>query len=329
MNTTVDHSTAHKKLEAALAIANKQGFKPTSPQSKLIEKVISGNHLTFRYILITNILAKSVNPRVHSLALQAKSTLNGAFDSRSLCHKVFVPFERDSLQGKLGKSNEPYLNKPARFTELKSDNPVRKGYDQDILNTTISILNSIKNETEAFNCLADAIYYTLQRNVDTAEVVSVEGNATFHNILFELITELLTKSQEGEICALISGLALNFYGLIVNKDLKVVVHPVNQAGTSSNEVLDIDVYEKSKLIITAEIKDKVFTFEDVDHAANKVAKAGFNSFFFILGPQAHPKDTTYSDLVLKISEKNIKVTFVNVWDFFNTMGGFTDARVDS
>jgi hypothetical protein len=84
-----------------------------------IKVVLQGNHKTYKYILVNGLLAKATNESINALALQAGAPLKGAFDARSLCHNVLVPFERDFLQSALGGSNEPFLNKPARFTHLR------------------------------------------------------------------------------------------------------------------------------------------------------------------------------------------------------------------
>ncbi len=87
-----------------------------------ITEIMANHDLTYRYILVTGILGKIVNPDIHPRALQKRSLLKGAYDARSLCHKVVVPFEHS--KGDLwGLSNEPFLNKPARHPELDKNNP--------------------------------------------------------------------------------------------------------------------------------------------------------------------------------------------------------------
>jgi len=78
--------------------------------------------ITFKYILITGLLAKYTEPRIHPRVLQASTELQEAYDARSLCHFVVVPFEK--AHGNLfGLSNEPFVNKPARHPEHDKDNP--------------------------------------------------------------------------------------------------------------------------------------------------------------------------------------------------------------
>ena len=100
---------AYTKLQQALAEAKDPYFEVKLPDSiKLaLESIILGEHLTFRYILITAILGKSITHSNHTRSLQAQASLNGAYDARSLCHNVIVPFERNELDLRLGGSNEP------------------------------------------------------------------------------------------------------------------------------------------------------------------------------------------------------------------------------
>jgi hypothetical protein len=105
-----------------------------------IRSILLGTHKTYKYILITGLLAKATNQSVNPLALQSGAPLAGAYDARSLCHKVIVPFEREYLSNALGGSNEPFLNKPARFTHLSDNNAVRRGSDKETLVSLIDIL---------------------------------------------------------------------------------------------------------------------------------------------------------------------------------------------
>ena len=330
MAVSVDHSQAQQILLKALAEVKSKNYNPCSLFHNEIAEVILGNHLTYRYILITNLLGKSVNSHVHSLALQAGAQDPGAYDARSLCHKVLVPFERNYLAGKLGRSNEPFLNKPARYTELSKENPVRGGYDTNILNKSIHVLSNITDSDMAFLALKDALYFTLQRDSLIAEVREIAGTyAILHSVLYNFGRQLLTKSIEGETSAILTGLAFAIQAQVRNIALDIYVHPVNQAGSSSNEILDVDVYENNTLFQTAEVKDKPFTFEDVDHAARKVQQAGFNNFLFLLGPQCNISPPILDTYTNKIAKNNVKVSFINVFDFYLMMLGYMPTNINA
>lgn len=90
-----------------------------------------------------------------------------------------MPADRqvDELAGKLGRSNEPYLNKPARYPALTTDNAVRRGYDRSILEKCIDILGGLRSQVDANAALVDAIFHVLKRESEVVEVAELEGDA--------------------------------------------------------------------------------------------------------------------------------------------------------
>ena len=125
---TVDQRAAEQLLREAIAIAQDDSREISATEWDIkIRTIIQGKHLTFRYILVTALLGKATNPSINALALQAGADVEGAYDARSLCHGVVVPLERQLLNSLLGGSNEPFLNKPARFPMISPLNAVRAG----------------------------------------------------------------------------------------------------------------------------------------------------------------------------------------------------------
>ena len=126
---------------------------PVCRHGEFIDYVIDNTHLTFKYILFTAVLAKATDSSINPLCLQKKSELPGAYDARTVCHKVIVPFEMETLEKALGGSNEPFLNKPARFPELDKNNAVRRGNDQELLDALCDNLPTIQTSEDAYECL--------------------------------------------------------------------------------------------------------------------------------------------------------------------------------
>ncbi len=312
MKTTVNLEKASKILRDQVKLFKEKNWSPSSPHKGLIEDVILGNHLTYRYILFTALLAKTANPSVNPLALQAGSKLGGAYDARSLCHKVVLPLERELLDGRLGRSNEPFLNKPARFKELSIHNAVRRGRDQETLKNLISILNGLRNKSDALKALNDAIYFVFQRgNYDIDDLLSRPPESAKIDDIISFGRKFIATSCEGETCALIAGTALYLIATAYHKDANVLVHPVNQSGASSREVLDIDVYSGENLVWTAEVKDKAFARQDVDHAISKAIKAKVCSLIFITGPHA-THQMNIPDVEAEWAAKGVSIHFMDI-----------------
>lgn len=269
----------------------------------LLKKVICGSHKTYRYVLITGLLAKAVNPKVNPLCLQASAPFDGAYDARSLCHKVVVPFERDFLANALGGSNEPFLNKPARFTHLATDNAVRDGNDREILNTLITIFNRINKEkrgTLASKCLSNC-FCLIEKEIANNELLH-----TVHEIItpdlidiYTFISRFIEKSYEGETCAIVVGTVEKQFYSCLKGEYRILVHKVNESGASSKEIGDIDVYENGTYFYSIEVKDKEFTVYDIEHAFNKMIQNQAKRGSFIYGPRA------------SFDEERVKITLYN------------------
>ena len=277
----IDFKTASLILERAWVEAQEYN----DPIADLITKVLNGTHKTYRYILVTGLLAKTTNESVNALSLQKGDGTNGKYDARSLCHNVVVPFETMKLQGCLGNSNEPFLNKPARFVMLSLDNAVRRGKDYQTLSEVIEILSTISDSNSAYHYLKHALSVMVTIHENYIAKYSV-GDALidvseFAQLVLDYIYKITEQSFEGEICPLVVAQLEQMY---LGKNYRVEAHKVNQSGSSSKEVGDIDVYDIDNNLVNAiEVKDKDFNEQDVVHAIDKFRAAHLNSSMFIYG----------------------------------------------
>ena len=300
-----------EKAAAVLDSAYQQAQGNTSiicNHEDFINYVIDNNHLTYKYILFTALLSKATDESINALCLQKSSTLPGAYDARTVCHKVIVPFEMEKLNKALGGSNEPFLNKPARFPELRKTNAVRKGNDQNILNSLCDNLPTIRSKEDAFQCLVYLLFKLIgiMKEKEKLDKITVSDSANMPHHLFSYITKALERSFEGEVLTLmVAGIYHLLYASLPN--VYVEVHPVNQCGASSHEVSDLDVYINKVLFLSNELKDKEYAETDVRHAADKVIMVGGSKLLFIEGPRANPTDDFYNDLKAEYLARNFQL----------------------
>jgi len=302
MAVTVNRETAERVLLKAFENKVEQNDNISSK----IRNVINGTHLTYKYILVNALLAKASNADVDALCLQAGAPSVGAFDARSLCHKVLVPFERKYLNNSLGGSNEPFLNKPARFMMLGSDNAVRAGKDRNTLDSLIDILSSINSTEEAYRYLCGAMFVLNERisYIDSLYDIDVNNKTNLSDI-YNFILRLSDKPCNGEICALIVSTLETLFYKSISKDYEIIPHKVNESGSSSYEIGDIDIFHQNKLIAAIEVKDKNFTDSDIEHALKKALEAKCEKFMFIYGRSAQfDKEKVYS-IVMQYQNKGL------------------------
>lgn len=286
---------------------------------KKIEGILRGTHKTYKYILITQLVAKSVDKEINALSLQASAPLEGAFDSRSLCHKVIVPFERKFLNNALGGSNEPYLNKPARFTQLSENNAVRRGSDKQILLSLIEILKNITTlDAKKYLCFAISILIKIgEEQKDIEKNIKMNFSNTLE--VYHFMRILLTKSCEGEICALLVGTMEKIFYSIFDNNYKVICHKTNESGASSNEIGDIDIYYNNIYYYSIEVKDKNFTVDDLDFALHKMFISNASSGSFIYGPRSKFDRDSINTCIMRYDNEKFLVIFENIFDYLKHM----------
>lgn len=307
-------------LERAYSEACSKGVETMqSPHSALIDYVLAGTHLTYKYVLFNALLAKSTDESLNPLCLQKKSELPGAFDARTVCHKVIVPFEQTTLQKVLGGSNEPFLNKPARYTDLSKDNAVRRGKDQEMLYRLCDELPQITSADDAYS---DLVYFlgkliVLRDENATLTEFSIPNSENLPIKLMDFCKKLLSESFEGEILTLV--VAAVYRSLLPTEDVIVEVHPVNESGASSKEISDLDIYINNSLLVSNELKDKEYSENDVRHAADKVIQAGGCKMLFIEGPRGHMSSDFKEKITKQYAEKSFMLSIIPISVFLQTI----------
>ncbi len=318
---TVDQRAAEQVFREAITIAQDDSRQiPGTEWDIEIRTIIQGKHLTFRYILVTALLGKATNPSINALALQAGADAEGAYDARSLCHGVVVRLERQLLSSSLGGSNEPFLNKPARFPMISPSNAVRAGKDKELLLILHKVLSEIETSEQSFNGLCTAVRQTIERQATRSGLLSqLSESANSHLKIIDFVDAFVTKSIEGQVAAIVTGTILSTY-FDQFEGFEVIVHPVNQSGASSNEVADIDIKKNGKNFVAVEVKDKQFSEQDVDHAAFKASQYGLKSITFVIGVNGICIGSSLEQIATTVLlTRNVNVIFVDLVPFIRAV----------
>jgi len=318
---TVDQRAAEKLFQEAIKIAQDDSRQiPTTEWTIEIATIIRGKHLTFRYILMTALLGKATNPSINALALQAGADVEGAYDARSLCHGVVVPLERKLLNSSLGGSNEPFLNKPARFPTISQSNAVRAGRDRELLLILHKVLSEMETSEQAFNNLCAAVRYAIAKQTARSELFpQLAESEDSHLKIIEFVDAFVTTSIEGQVAAILAGTILSTY-FDQFEGFEVIVHPVNQSGASSNEVADIDIKKNDKIFVAVEVKDKQFSEQDVDHAAFKASQYGLKSITFVIGVSGISIGSSLEQIAKTVLlTRSVNVIFVDLVSFVRSI----------
>lgn len=312
--------------EAAMTVlreAFEDSTETTDSVGKIITGILRGTHKTYKYVLFTAILAKATNEDIDTLSIQAEDDSVGAYDARSLCHKVVVPFEREYVPHSLGDSNEPYLNKPARFVRISLDNAVRSGNDKDTLSSLVGVLPLINTQKEAFKYLSSAIAVLKQISQEYEQKFEVKDiQVSDENIqaILDFIDRATERACEGETCPLI----VSSLESVCFPRHKVVAHNVNECGASSKEVGDIDIYKESSsasrendwiLTSSIEVKDKDFSEQDLQHAISKFRSANISHSLFVYGKKANFDGVVINQLAARYGRLGTYCAVISIMDY--------------
>lgn len=241
---------------------------------------------TYKYILLTQLLGKAVDERVNILAMEAGSTMEGAWAARSLCEKVITigGFEDNALGGILGSSRQPYNNAPGQWPDLRKTNS-SSGALVPIRDSLVDNLPKVKTSKQAessitycFIELRDQIEQRDAQNPDVEFEDSPQDVVRTRDVL----VEIAGLGRNGEGLSLATAMLLHVtVGSILN-----LVPKLYKVNSSTHGRGDVDLFDGEERYATFELKDKPFTGGEVMEYARKALSEGCRRFSFIYGPNA-------------------------------------------
>lgn len=316
MALSVDQLTAGKVLGQSYerVLAHPQ---TSCPIAETVDTTMKGKGcLTYQYILLTALVAKLVNPQIDMLSLQVDDVSEGAYAPRSLCKDVIYPFQKQILFNALDGSNpDPLVNKPARFLRLSKANAAR-GDGKTVLYHLCDALPSLKaakDVQDTLDYMMSKLLVVAKENEERQKTVKYSIQNANVQELHEFLSDLLDQGFGGAALVL-AAYALCLIQFPPKNEYKLIPHPVNQAGTFSQQKSDLDIELKGKPFLGIELKDKPFTSDDVSRAAETAIESGLQGLLFVSGRHAGIASipTYFSDVKKKYARKGFAVGVIEI-----------------
>jgi SacI restriction endonuclease len=304
-SVSIDFVAARVLLDQAWSKTGSPDVCPSTAAMSLLDAILRSENITFKYILVTGLLGKCVDPGVHPRALQTGSKLRKSYDARSLCHKVVVTFEKE--KGDLwGLSNEPFVNKPARHREHDKKNKQLR--DKQLAAALHDVLDLAHDATpnEVFRMLVYALRVGKIRAESRVDV-AVEVHTTYRRII-EFVRQFLEESDGG---ARLAGVVGAFVTLL-NENFTVHVHPPNVSDTFSKTAGDIEILHRGKTISAFECKHRSLNIDDVRHGIRKAKHAGVFEYCFVCAAGLAEDQQSKIDEVIAVASHEIDVQVFNI-----------------
>ncbi len=284
-----------------------------------IRSILNGRTKSYKYALLTQVLAKALNGSVNALALQKQAKVDAGkpFDARSFCRKAVVPFEKDFMGGILGSSEDPYVSKPLRHALVSPDllDHIKNKKGWEDLYEILSLIQD-KNDREFTGNVLRQILLELCRSYlelrEDSNVLFVRGKTVTVNDLLGVISDFLSEPSEG------ARLQVIVYALI--KTLNQRIHAFKEIRTSKSTVADefagkysdIECFDgKGNLelgIAVTEYLDVRKLREELDKAHRKNIKR----LIVVTWNLPESKKPKFMSLLDKYEQKGLRVTIEDV-----------------
>lgn len=266
----IDEGT--KILEKAWAeiekIAHEKGALPVflndQPLCEAINRSINSQTKSYRYVLPTALMTKLADHSVDCHALQAGVGNEKAFDARSICKQVVVPFDHDH-ENVLGGSGDPYVNNPLRGPALSeqyiSDKKDKPGWrDLCIVADAIEKAQSPDFTKTVFMQVMAEIYH---RMAVTTVTYPVPRRTSLDQCL-DLASQFLEESSGGDRLLALSSALFITIGRSFQLWSDVRRANINVADTASGAVADLEcVNDDDQIVMAVEVKDRTVTINQI------------------------------------------------------------------
>lgn len=283
---------------------------------KTIKECLTSNIKSYRYVLPTQLLSKTVDHSLDCRSLQVADDSEGSFDARNIAHQVIVPFDSEN-HDVLGGSKEPYVNNPLRCPAI-SDAYRERQRNKNDWDKLILVLSSVqnKNDINFTKKIFDQILFEIFRLLEKVRVIYPTPNRISLDKTVMLLSDFLAEKSGGDR---LEAVATSLFRTISEKfklfeDIKR--EKVNAADMSSGMIADIECWLNGEIVLLVELKDRSLTLTQLN-AKIDVARANQIKEIFFMAQQGID-ESKKEEIHRKISQEftsgqNIYVT--NLFDF--------------
>jgi len=259
----VDHHDASAVMEQAWNDIGNAAIVSRPALRIAIEEVMgmgSGSK-SLKYLLLTGIVARAVDPNIHPRAIQAASKLSGAYDAASLCKQVIVEFER--TKGNLfGLLNNPFANPALCYPEHDKHNPRFKNRTAAIcVHGALDLVRAAKPE-EVYAALVHVLRLA-KDDADSTKLMDSGSRSLDRTRRF--LEKFLEPADRGARLAAAWGAILE----LTNERAEIKVYNPNQSDEYSSTIGDVEVFLEGALVSASKCKHRPLTADDVERGLSK------------------------------------------------------------
>jgi len=241
---------------------------------------------TYHYVLLTQLMAKVDDPRRNCRSLQEQAPVPGAFDARSIAHGALVDFERQQLDGALGRSSSPYLNNSIR-APLLDENDGKKRRDKLGWRRVCEVATEVesRNDVEFTAKVFRQVLLEIYRRLGSTKIkYDVPLRASLAQVV-GVIRRFTSEKSGGDRPLAVTAALFETLGKYAKLFEPIVRRgKINASDASSGQVADVECVDaQGTVVIAIEVKDKTVTVSDLEEKLGATRERGIKEIFFVSG----------------------------------------------
>lgn len=264
MDTSEARSWLDAEWKAALAVADQD------PDAD-VDRVVNSKVNSVRYAVVTQLLGKIADPDRGVLCCQSETGEPGAWDARSFCSAVIVPWVAEN-QDVLGSSVDPYVSNPLRRPVLSRDMPGTRRADSSEWAALFDLLSPLDAASPAERralfqrCLKSLARRLARQTFQYPIPMRVSAPQT------RAALEAFLAEPSGGLRAMAIAVALmKVVGEGFRLFARVESQGVTEADAASGVPGDVMCYDADdRVALAVEVKDRSITLADVRASTRKV-----------------------------------------------------------
>lgn len=247
-----------------------------------VRSLVNSSTKSYRYVLPTQLVAKLADPSLDARCLQASRGGPGAFDARSVCDAVTVPFDRQDYNV-LGGSSEPYANNPLRYREITPQyrDQQKDKASWDMLCSLLQLVEDRQDPgftAQLFKQTLREVYSRLQA---VQIVYPVPKRISLEQIQALLRGYLSVRSGGSRVQAVVAAF-MKTVGQEFRLFEDIRWESVNTADASSGQSADIECIDaEGKTVFLVEAKDRYITVKQIEDKLPAIRASGITDIFFV------------------------------------------------
>lgn len=252
-----------------------------------IEAVVNSSTKTYRYVLPTQLLAKLADPSLDCRCVQERSSSRGAFDARSLCAQVVVPFDRQH-HNVLGGTADPYVNNPMRIPRIDRRALAAQRNQADFARL-IGLLDRAEDSPELARPMLVTVCQAIRKRLDRTQFVYAVPNRSSVTWTQGIMEQLLSVRSGGVRLQCVSVALFRAIGARFMLFDRVEARRINAADAASGDAADLACLDaEGRTVLAVEVKDRALAIGDIESKLDTLRTQSITELMFAFRGEEQP-----------------------------------------